>query len=363
MSTLIRAVAILRSSLLRRSGVIDPSARVDFYRRIWEAAARELSVELRSLPDGFVEVRSGERSTRIREHLVMLDSPVTVTLARTKPLAYSLLSAAGLAVPEFRRFDLETFHSAVSFLRSAAGPCVIKPACGSVGGDGVTTNITSRRALVRAAVHAALYSRTMVIEQQVRGDVYRLLYLDGVLLDAIRREPPSVTGDGRSTVRELIRQENQRRSLGGGATAHRRITITPDCRAALRLAGFSLRSVPRSGMRVPVKQASNESAASDCESVPTQISKELEEEGRQAAAVLGIRLAGLDVITRDPTISLARSGGAIVDVNASPGLHYHYQTCNPAERRPVAVAILQSLLEPGAVTHCGPVSLARQRHD
>lgn len=345
MSTLIRVLGIVRSSLSRRSGVIDPTARIDFYRRMWEAAARELSAEVRSLPDGFVEVRIGERLTRIREHIVMLDSPATVALARTKPLAHSLLSAAGLTVPEFRRFDLTTFDSALSFLRSAPGPCVVKPASGSAGGDGVTTNVCSKRALVRAAVHAALYSRTMVIEQQIPGDVYRLLYLDGVLLDVIRRESPAVTGDGRSTVRELIRQENARRSLCCGTTAHRRITITPDCRAALRLTGFSLRSVPRSGLRVHVKNASNESAASDCESVPSGVGKELEEEGRQAAAALGIRLAGLDVITRDPNVGLARSGGAIVDVNASPGLHYHYQTRNQAESRPVAVAILRCLLE------------------
>jgi D-alanine-D-alanine ligase-like ATP-grasp enzyme len=342
MSTLIRAVTLLRSRLLSRSGGIDPATRADFYRTIWEAAARELSAEFRSLAEGFVEVRIGERATRIREHLVMLDSPATVALARSKPLAYALLSAAGLTVPEFRQFDLSTFDSALSFLRSAAGPCVIKPAHESAGGEGVTTNVSSKRALVRAAIHAALYSRTMLIEKQIPGDVYRLLYLDGVLLDAIRREPPSVTGDGRSTVRELIRQENDRRSHRRGAAATRRITITPDCRAALQLAGFSLRSVPPPGMCVRVKTASNETAETDCESV--RVGKALVEEGRHAAAVLGIRLAGLDVITRDSSVSLARSGGAIVDVNAAPGLDYHYQTRNPAESVPVAVPILRCLL-------------------
>lgn len=345
MSTLIRAVALLRSRLLIRSGVIEPTARIDFYRTIWEAAARELRAQLVSLPEGFVEVRIGERATRMREHLVMLDSPATVTLARSKPLAYALLSAAGLAVPEFRQFDLPSFGSALSFLRSASGPCVVKPASNSVGGDGITTNVSSKRALVRAAVHAALYSRTMLIERQIPGDVYRLLYLDGVLLDAIRREPPTVTGDGQLTVRELIRQENERRSHCRGTAAHKHITITPDCRAALRLAGFRLRSVPRRGMRVRVKTASNESAECDCESVPSRVVKGLEEEGRHAAAVLGVRLAGLDVITRDPSVSLATSGGAIVDVNAAPGLHYHYQTRNRAVSPPVAVAILRCLLK------------------
>src|SRR5688572_32104639 len=45
----------------------------------------------------------------------------------------------------------------------------------------------------------------------IAGASYRLLYLEGRLIDAVRRDPPTVTGDGYSTIRRLIAHENRRR--------------------------------------------------------------------------------------------------------------------------------------------------------
>lgn len=343
MSLLIRAAVALRGRALRSSGGIDAGDRADFYRSIWRAAADELGAELTALEDGFSEIRLGDRRTRMREHLVMLDSPATVSLARSKAFAYRMLAAEGLPVPEFLEFDLTGLKVALGFLTAAGGACVVKPARESAGGDGVTTNIRTRSALVRAAVFGSLYARTLLIERQIPGDVVRLLYLDGVFLDAIRRRPPTVVGDGRSTVRELIDQENERRAAAKGTASNKRITVSPDCRETLRIAGLSLRSVPEPGREVQVKTASNESAESDCESIFGEAGETMIEEGARTAEILGIRLAGLDVITTDPTRGLAETGGKIIDVNASPGLHYHYQTKGLA--RPVAVPILRTLLE------------------
>ena len=63
---------------------------------------------------------------------------------------------------------------------------------------------------------------------------------------------------------------------------------------------------------------------------------------RTAAEVVGLRLAGVDVICRDPSLPLAASGGAIIEVNAPPFLYYHH-----LEGRDVSVAamILKAYLE------------------
>jgi cyanophycin synthetase len=69
---------------------------------------------------------------------------------------------------------------------------------------------------------------------------------------------------------------------------------------------------------------------------------------RSAAKAVGLRLASLEVVTSDLEQPLAQSGGVIVEVNATPGLHYHYQVANPAQAVAVAIPILRSLLDPGA---------------
>jgi D-alanine-D-alanine ligase-like ATP-grasp enzyme len=345
---LIRAAARMRAALLRRGarGIGAESTRA-FYREIWSEAAAALGAEIRDLPGGFLDIRRGRERTRLRESSLEIDHPATVALAHSKSAAQTLIREAGLPVPDSSEFDLGTFRRAVEFLREGDGSCVVKPAHGS-GGDGVTTNVRSVASLARAAFQASLISRTVVIERQISGDYYRLLYLDGELLDALRRRPPGIVGDGRANLRELVRRENDRRASLRGAAGHKRITVTADLKETLRAAGLSLRSVLGAGRTLAVKTATNEAGDRDTESVLAEIGPAPRDEGARAAAVLGVRLAGVDVILRDPAASLAESGGAILEVNASPGLHYHYQTRDPARRVAVAVPVLDRLLAESA---------------
>jgi len=184
-----------------------------------------------------------------------------------------------------------------------------------------------------------------MIEQQIPGDVFRLLYLDGELLDAIRRLPPHVTGDGRSTIRALIRAENKQRAAESGNTALKVLAIDVDCRMTLKRAGASLKSVPAENEKVAVKSTTNESAAEDCETARHRIHDEIVSECARATQVLGFRLVGVDVMTPDPSVPLVQNGGAIIEVNVSPGLQYHYQVRNIEERVPVAIPILRRLLK------------------
>ena len=67
---------------------------------------------------------------------------------------------------------------------------------GSSAGSGITTGISDERALRRGILRAAAYDRRLLIEEQIPGDSFRLVFLDGELVDAIRRGPCHVIGDG-----------------------------------------------------------------------------------------------------------------------------------------------------------------------
>ncbi|HUF83200.1 MAG TPA: hypothetical protein VMQ81_01275 [Acidimicrobiia bacterium] len=66
-----------------------------------------------------------------------------------------------------------------------------------------------------------------------------------------------------------------------------------------------------------------------------------------AARETRLRLAGVDLVTPDPTRPLG-TDGAILEVNGTPGLHYHYQVADRDGATPVAVSILDTLLSEGA---------------
>jgi cyanophycin synthetase len=334
----LRVVYSIRQRLARE--VDEEAIDGDFWREMWGEAAAELGAELCNLGEGFFEIQRGARRTRVRRGRAMIDDPVTLQLAGNKPVVHRLLTAAHLPVPEFVGFSLGELGAAQRFVREMDGPCVVKPARNTGGGRGVTTHVETPREIRRAALQASLFCRSLVIERQVPGDVYRLLYLDGQLLDAVRRRPPYVVGDGRSSVRRLIELENHRRLQRG----MRGISIGVDCRAALDRVGSSLRSVPAPGRKLVITGISNAGSEIDSESVLDLVGKDLREEGARAAGVLGVAFAGVDVITRDPGVSLHENGGCINEVNTTPGFKWHYHVRDPERRVRVAIPLLERLL-------------------
>jgi len=118
-----------------------------------------------------------------------------------------------------------------------------------------------------------------------------------------------------------------------------------DCILRLRQDGLRLRSVPETGRVVTVKTSSSESQPADSETISTPLHPALAADVRTAAQVLGVRLAGVDLVTPSLVHPLSESRGAIVEVNASPGLRYHYQVRDRAAATPVARLILQHLFD------------------
>jgi cyanophycin synthetase len=227
--------------------------------------------------------------------------------------------------------------------------CVVKPADGTGGGDGVTTGIETRRQIFKAAVRAAGFSPKLMIEEQVEGDTIRLLYLDGHLLDAVKRGAPAVIGDGQARISQLVARLNQRLLDAGYELAQVILKRDMDMDRTLAGQNLSWRSVPANGRRVALKGVINDNMADENVSVMDQISENVIAAGRQAAELIGARLAGVDVITPDLRRGLDEAGGKILEVNTTPGFHYHYFKQGGACR--VAVPILKTCLESARACH------------
>ena len=330
---------LLHDALLRRSGA---SRAHGVYRAIWGDAARELGAELRELPGGALEIRTGAAVTTVVDHRVPLDDG-SAPAAAGKGTGLEALSQAGLSVPESLEFDAARLDSALEFLSRIDSPAVVKPV-GTGGGKGITTGIRGRRALERAAARAGRFSSRLLIERQAEGDAYRFLVLDGELIDVIRSRAPQLTGDGRRNVRRLIAAENRRRQAAGGAAGWAVLKADLDAVLTLERQGLSLASVPPAGHAFRVKTVNNQTRPEDSETVREPIAAELREEVLRAAAASGLRLAGVDVVTCDLGRPLRDSGGVILEVNRDPSPHHHYHVADPANATRVAVPILRRLL-------------------
>jgi len=232
------------------------------------------------------------------------------------------------------------------------GPCVVKPAVGSAAGAGITTGVRPGRLLAAAVARAGAYSRSVMVERQVEGDNYRLLFLDGDLIDAVLRRPPSVVGDGRASLRRLIQRENARRAASGTQAAQSLIGVDRDVVSTLRAQGAHLGTVLPAGQRILIKKVVNDNCREDNEAATDRLSPAIVGCAAAAASAVGARFAGVDVITRDPGVPLARSGGVVLEVNTTPGLYYHYRRRDDGV--PVATIVLERLLDRALSGRHGP---------
>jgi cyanophycin synthetase len=317
--------------------------RVAFYDRAWREAAEELGGTFEPLGGGVSEIAVDEFRTRVIENTCAIDDPVTLAVLADKPLTYRVVRGESVPVPPHLSFTLKTIGRAVEFLRHAAADCVVKPAAGTGGGRGVTTGIRTAWQLARAAAAAAVYGDNLLIEQQVAGDNYRLLFLDGEMVDAFVRRPPAVTGDGRSTVAALVRAANDERLRQRAGVSQVLLTVDLDMRRTLANQGLSLRSVPPAGGHVVLKRVVNENAGADNAGAAALLCPAVVEDCARAVRALRVRLAGVDVITPDPALPLADAGGVVLEVNAPPNFYYHYHKRDGAY--PVARHVLERLLK------------------
>jgi cyanophycin synthetase len=319
--------------------------RSRFYDELWHEAASQLGASVEALGNEILEIRLGEGSTRVQQNTTSLEAAITVAVAQNKPLVHRLLAQRRLRTPSYCEFTLNDIAEAVAFVECAKSKCVVKPTNGG-GGRGVTTGVIGSVNLACAAASAAVYGSNLLVEKQVQGNLYRLLYLDGKLLDAVLRKPPAVIADGRSTVRQLICLENAVRLKTGPSMAHALIEIDMDVRNTLSRQRLTLSSVPEAGREVTLKMVINDNSQHDNVEAKQLLCKSIIDDGAAAATAVGARLAGIDVMTPDPSIPLAESGGVILEVNTTPSYHHHYYKRDGSY--PVAVHLLPFLLATSA---------------
>ena len=314
------------------------AVREEFYVNMWRRSAEAVGARFNALSDGTAEIQRSGRLIKVCANRTSLDDGATLERAGDKLLVCGLLARFGIPVPRHIIIGVGELEKALDMLRSSAVPLVVKPAANTGGGAGVSTNVSTPRRLRAAVAWARAYGSRILVQEQVEGDCYRVLVMDGEVLDTVVRHPPGVIGDGLSTVRQLVRRENELRREMGIARAQGLIRLDPDLRNMLSSQGLNLDSRPAKGKVVVLKRVINDNGT--CENVPAngRLSPAILETARKAVELLGVRLAGVDVICRDPSIPLECSGGAVIEVNTNPGLYYHYRAADSSF--PIAEQVL-----------------------
>ena len=282
----------------------------------------------------------GSRQKRLQATITGATNSIAVGIASDKQLTKTLLEQAGVPVPGGA--TVTRLEEAQRVARKLRGPATIKPLDANQG-KGVTTTCTNDEEVARAFEHARKYGRHVIVEEFLAGRDYRVLVTGNKIAAASWRRPPCVTGDGSSTVRELVELENRNPARGDGHTnILTRIPMDDLAAAILAKQGVDFDSVLPAGVSVDLRGNANLSTGGTAEDVTDSLPEETREICIRAARTIGLDVAGIDVICQDIALPLREQGGGIIEVNAAPGIRMH-QYPSRGTPRDAGAAIVEAL--------------------
>lgn len=304
-----------------------------------EAAARNIPVTV--LPgSGMLRLGNGRYSRLMEASLTDLPECMSVDTAGNKYLTKQILSGNGLPVP--RGEIAYTEQSAVMAAELMGYPVVVKPFDANQG-KGVTVRICDREGVGRAFKEAMNFSRAVLVEKHISGRDFRVLVVGGAVAAAAERIPPFVTGDGTSSVKKLVEAENNNPLRGNDHEKPlTKIKLDGPARQVLLDSGMDTDTIPAAGEKVFLRYNGNLSTGGTSRDCTGEVHPVNARMAIRAAELLELDIAGIDITVRDISAPLDEQEGAIIEVNAAPGLRMHlYPT--EGEVRNVASNILDML--------------------
>ena len=305
---------------------------------IVDAATERQIPSIRLTNGNLVQLGYGAQQHRVWTAETDQTSAIAEGISKDKDLTKSLLQACGVPVPEGRIVDSP--KDAWEAAEDIGLPVVVKPSDGNHG-RGVSTELMTREEVAAAYQLADAEGSEVIVERFIPGNEHRLLVIGGQVAAAAKGETVSITGDGQSSIGHLIDAQINSDPRRGEAEEFPLDLIcidkNPSVVFEIERQGYVVESILPKNTAIIIQRNGN--MAMD---VTDSVHPEVAAAATLAARVVGLDIAGIDLVAKDISQPLDGQRGAIVEVNAGPGLLMHLK---PAEgqARPVGKAIVDSL--------------------
>lgn len=298
-----------------------------------------------------VQLGTGKYQKRIRATITSDTNFIAVETADNKHLTNMMLYDAGLPVPD--SIITKDLSEIIDFYNKIKQTITVKPLEG-YRGEGVSIYLDNEKEIEKAFKWAKSYDDDIIAQPTVDGNIYRMLVIDYKFCAGVKLMPPKIIGDGKSTVKELIDKLNISQNRGiGDKCKLTRIKIDDITLHILESRGLNVESVLPEGEAITIKTSGSMrlgSSAIDISDEIHPINKFLVE---RAAKVIGLNVAGIDVIAPNLKDSLLENNGKIIEINAAPDFRMHINPTIGKKRN--APAMLMDMLFPKDSNHRVPI--------
>ena len=324
-----------------------------------EALVRE--VEARRIPWFELDVRKliqfgyGKYQKRIQASLTGYSNVLGVELACDKESTKRILDNAGIPVPKGSVvYSLRELEDALDYL--GGYPIVIKPLDGNHG-RGITLEIEDWETAEDAYDKARQVSKGVIVEHYYRGRDHRILVVDHKVVAVAERVPAHVVGNGKDTIEALVEKTNRDPRRGEGHdNILTEIKLDAIADRVMSAQGYFPDTVLEANQVCYLRETANLSTGGIAIDRTDEIHPETKWIAERASRIIGLDVAGIDVVTTDISQPMKATNSVIVEVNAAPGLRMHVAPSVGVPRN-VAAPIIDMLMPPDSPTRVPIVAI------
>ncbi|HEX8474612.1 MAG TPA: cyanophycin synthetase [Pyrinomonadaceae bacterium] len=320
---------------------------------VQEAGQRDIP-HIRLNTQSLVQLGYGVNQQRIQATVTGRTNMIAVDLASDKDATKKLLGSMGVPVPRGAQItdeeEIERTIERIGF------PVAVKPLDANHG-KGITVGLNSLEEVRAAFPLAKKYSRRVIIEQSLSGQDFRALVINNRLVAVAERIPAHVEGDGERTIRELIDRTNQDPRRGyGHENVLTLIDVDAQTESLLAAHGYTLDTVLAAGEIFRLKSTANISTGGTAIDRTDDVHPFNVSLFERIARIVGLDVAGIDVVAPDITRPLTENGGGIIEVNAAPGFRMHIAPSDGLARN-VAEHVIDMLFPPGTASRVPVIAI------
>lgn len=297
---------------------------------------------------GQITFKSG-RHSYFRYNTLDLNPVGSSDIARDKDFSNFFMKKMGYQiVPQSKTFFSKNWGKAIGskYQNIDAGykhackigfPVIVKPNSGTQG-VGVSL-VHNKKEFYQAVRNIFKGDRVALVQKPVTGKDYRIVVLDDKVISAYERIPLSVVGDGKSTVKQLLKIK-QKQFVASSRDTNIKID-DPRIKIKLQHQGKSLRSILTKGEKIFLLDNANLSTGGDSIDVTKSVHQSFVKIATELTQDMGLRLCGVDLII-EGGISKKTDAYWVLEINAAPGLD-HYVKMGKEQEKIVEALYLQVL--------------------
>ncbi|MER9701198.1 MULTISPECIES: ATP-grasp domain-containing protein [unclassified Mesorhizobium] len=324
------------------------------------AAAKRNRIPFEFVARNHLRLGQGKNQKQLFSTISGSTSFASAKVALDKRLGNRLLAQAGLPVP--RQLTVRSKSEAVAAAKQLGKSVVVKPAQGNQG-RGVSVKLRGRRAIEAAFDIACQVAQSdrygVLVEEFIAGPEYRATIVDFRVVAAVLCCPPQVTGDGEKTLRHLIDDLNREPDRDGRRLSP--LEIDDDLLRHLSLHHLTMETIPIAGQQVVLRPNGHLARGGVPVDVTNSVHPDNHKLCERIARVIGLSIAGLDLIMPDIAQSHKDVGCTVIEVNARPGIEFHLWP-RAGTARDVSEIILANMYDDPASSEVATVLVLGDRH-